>query len=94
MGGQLSSTVGVVALAAAGLAVVSLCVNAVLYRHLRRMRADQQIVLGEERADLVAHAAALDASFRTLHDYVTDVAERLDARMGVAEERLDGAIAH
>jgi hypothetical protein len=94
MGAQLSSTVGVLALAAAGLALASLGVNAMLYRHLRRMRADQQVVLGEERADLVAHAAALDASFRTLHDYVTDVAERLDSRMGVAEERLDGAIAH
>jgi hypothetical protein len=94
MGAELSSTVGVVALAAAALALASLGVNAVLYRHLRRMRTDQQVVLGEERADLVSHAAALDASFRTLHDYVTDVAERLDARMGVAEGRLDGAIAH
>jgi hypothetical protein len=94
MGAELSSTVGVVALAAVALALVSICVNAALYRHLRRMRADQQVVLGEERADLVSHAAALDASFRTLHDYVTEVAERLDARMGVAEERLDGAIAH
>ena len=94
MAAELSSTVGVVALAAAALALASLGVNAVLYRHLRRMRTDQQVVLGEERADLVSHAAALDASFRTLHDYVTDVAERLDARMGVAEGRLDGAIAH
>jgi hypothetical protein len=94
MAAELSSTVGVVALAAAALALASLGVNAVLYRHLRRMRTDQQVVLGEERADLVSHAAALDASFRTLHDYVTDIAERLDARMGVAEGRLDGAIAH
>jgi hypothetical protein len=94
MAAELSSTVGVVALAAAALALASLGVNAVLYRHLRRMRTDQQVVLGEERADLVSHAAALDASFRALHDYVTDVAERLDARMGVAEGRLDGAIAH
>ena len=94
MGAELSSTVGVVALAAAALALVSLGVNAVLYRQLRRLRADQQVVLGEERADLVTHAAALDASFRALHDYVTDVAERLDGRMGFAEERLDGAIAH
>ena len=84
MGAELSSTVGIVALAAAALAFASISLNAVLYRHLRRMRADQEVVLGEERADLVSHAAALDASFRTLHDYVTNV----------AEGRLDGAIAH
>jgi len=51
-------------------------------------------VLGESRTDLVGHAAALDAAFKTLHGYVTDVAERLDARVGVAEQRLDGAISH
>ncbi|MGI9099755.1 MAG: DUF4446 family protein [Solirubrobacteraceae bacterium] len=94
MGAELSSTVGIVALAAVAVAIVTLCLNAVLYRQLRRLRADQQVVLGEERADLVTHAAAIDASFRTLHEYVTDVVERLDARVGVAEGRLDGAITH
>jgi hypothetical protein len=94
MGDELSSTVGVVALAAAAVALVALVLNVVLIRSLRRLRADQQRLLGDGEADLVAHAAKLDASFRSLHEYVTDVAERLDKRMGVAEERLDGAIAH
>ena len=94
MGAELSSTVGVVALAGAAVGVVAVCLTVVLYRQVRRLRADQQVVLGEKGADLVAHAAAIDASFRTLHDYVTDVAERLDTRVGVAEGRLDGAIAH
>jgi hypothetical protein len=94
MGAELSSTVGIVALAAVAVALLAGAFNVVLYRQLRRLRADQQVVLGEERADLVTHAAAIDASFRTLHDYVTDVAERLDARVGVAEGRLDGAITH
>ena len=94
MGAELSSTVGIVALAAAAAAVVALCAAVVLYRQLRRLRADQRLVLGEQETDLVAHAAALDAGFRTLHDYVTDVAERLDGRMTVAEGRLDGAISH
>jgi Protein of unknown function (DUF4446) len=95
MATELSSTVGIVALVAAALAAVSVCLAIVLFRQLRRLRADQRIVLGEQRAqDLVGHAAALDASFRTLHDYVASVAERLDARLAVAEERLDGAIAH
>ena len=94
MGAELSSTVGIVALAAAAGAVVALCAAVVLYRQLRRLRADQRVVLGEQETDLVAHAAALDAGFRTLHDYVIDVAGRLDGRMTVAEGRLDGAISH
>jgi hypothetical protein len=94
MGAELSSTVGIVALAGAVIAFLALCLGVVLYRQLRRLRADQQVILGEERADLVTHAAGIDASFKTLHEYVTDVVARLDGRVGVAEERLDGAIAH
>lgn len=94
MGAELSSTVGIVALAAAAVAALALCVALVLYRQLRRLRADQRVVLGGQETDLVAHAAALAAGFKTLHDYVADVAERLDGRMTVAEGRLDGAIAH
>ena len=94
MGAELSSTVGIVALAGAAVALVALCLSFVLYRQLRRVRADQKVILGETGADLVSHAATIDASFRTLHDYVTDVVARLDARVGVAEGRLDGAIAH
>ncbi len=94
MADELSSTVGIVALTAAAVALVALVLNAVLYRQLRRLRADQRVVLGEQGTDLVDHAASLDAAFRTLHDYVTDVAERLDTRVDVAEQRLDGAISH
>lgn len=95
MGPELSSTVGVVALAAAAVAVVGLVAVVVLYRQVRRLRADQRVVLGgQDATDLVGHAAALDAEFKTLHDYVTDVAARLDGRMGAAEGRLDRAISY
>lgn len=94
MADELSSTVGIVALAAAAVALVALCLAVVLLRQLRRLRADQRAVLGETGTDLVAHAAGLDASFRALHEHVTSVAEQLDARVGVAERRLDGAVAH
>jgi hypothetical protein len=95
MGDELSSTVGIVALTAAALTAAAIVAVVILYRQLRRLRADQRVVLGEQAAtDLVGHAAALDAGFRTLHAYVTDVAERLDGRMSVAEQRLDGAISY
>ncbi|MDP2711103.1 MAG: DUF4446 family protein [Solirubrobacteraceae bacterium] len=94
MGDELTSTVGIVALAGVALAIVALTLAALLSLRLRRLRVDQRVVLGDEDTDLVAHAAALDASFRALHSYVTDVAERLDARVGVAEARLDGAISY
>jgi hypothetical protein len=95
MGAELNSTVGIVALAAAAAAVVAIIAVVILMRQLRRLRADQRVVMGEQSSvDLVGHAAALDAGFKTLHDYVTDVAERLDGRMSVAEGRLDGAISY
>jgi len=94
MGAELTSTVGIVALAAGLIALLALGLAAVLYRQLRRLRADQRAVLGDQEADLVTHAATLDASFRALHEYVTEVARRLDGRVSVAEQRLDGAIAH
>ncbi len=95
MDAELSSTVGVVALVASALALVSVCLCGLLFARLRQMRADQRAILGEQQEqDLVAHAAALDASFRTLHDYVHGAVEQLDDRLTVAEQRLDGAIAH
>jgi hypothetical protein len=59
------------------------------------MRAAQRLVLGTHgEADLVAHASDLQAGFAALNAHVAEVAQRLDARMGAAEERLDGAIAY
>jgi hypothetical protein len=95
MDAELSSTVGIVALAASALALVAVVLCVVLFRQLRQLRAAQRAVLGEQQEqDLVAHAAALEASFRTLDDYVRGVAAQLDERLDVAEKRLDGAIAH
>lgn len=95
MDAQLTSTTGIVALGAVALALVAIALAAMLYRQLRRLHADQRAVLGEEKTqDLVAHAATLDASFRALHDYVSETVERLDGRLSVAERRLDGAVSH
>ncbi|MFZ0087913.1 MAG: DUF4446 family protein [Solirubrobacteraceae bacterium] len=91
---DLNSTVGIVALAAGAVAVVSLITTTALAIRLRRVRREQRVVLGDRREDLVAHAASLQGQFEALHEYVEDVAGHLNQRMGTAESRLDGAIAH
>jgi hypothetical protein len=90
---DLTTTTGVVAVVAAVLAVAALAAVAVLARRLRRLAAEQRAVLGDGgKRDLIAHAAELQQGFAGLSAYVEDVASRLDARLGEAESRLDGAI--
>jgi hypothetical protein len=91
---DLTSTVGIVALAAGGIAVVGLGLSVALAVQVRRLRADQKLVLGDTRRDLPAHAAALERRFDALHGYIHDAAQRLDDRMSVAEARLDGTVAY
>ncbi len=95
MNGDLTSTAGIVALAGAGVALIALIVGCVALVRLRRLRADQRVVLGgKERRDLVEQAAELERGFRDLHAYVEDVANGLTGRLATAEARLDGAIAY
>jgi hypothetical protein len=91
---NLTSTAGIVALAAGGVAVVALLLSLFLAMRLRRVRAAQKAVLGDGQQDLVAHAAALQSQFQALSDYVQDAAARLDQRMAAAERRLDSAMAY
>ena len=91
---QLTSTTGIVALAAGAVAVLSLLLCLFMAVRLRRLRRDQLLVLGERREDLVTHAASLQRQFEALSNYVEDAAQRLGSRMTAAEERLDGTIAH
>jgi hypothetical protein len=91
---NLTSTAGIVALAAAGVAVVALLFCVVLTVRLSRVRASQRAILGEGNEDLVAHAATLQQHFQALNDYVQDVASELNGRMGTAEQRLDHAVAY
>ncbi len=91
---DLTSTAGIVALAAAAIAVIALLTALTLAVSLRRVRSEQRVVLGDRREDLVAHAASLQGQFEALHAYVEDVSARLNERVGVAERRLDGAIAY
>jgi Protein of unknown function (DUF4446) len=91
---DLTSTAGIVAIAAAAVAVVAFLTSVALAVRLRRVRAEQQLVLGDRRQDLVAHAAELERQFDALHQYVEDAAARLNNRMEVAERRIDRTVAY
>ena len=91
---NLSTTAGVVAIAAGAVAIVALAASVGMLIALRRVRAAQRAVLGDRQQDLVAHAATLQSAFQSLTDYVEDAANRLDQRMTQAEQRLDGAVAY
>ena len=92
---ELTSTQGIVALAAAGGALVALIWALVLSVKLRRTRAAQRAVLGEGgQRDLVAHSAALESAFVQLRDWVEETAAGLERRASTAETRIDGCIAH
>ncbi len=91
----LTSTEGIVALAAGGLALLALLLGVVLAFELRRLRAAQRAVIGgSEQRDLVAHAARLEQGFGELRDWVEDTSAGIDSRIATAEGRLDGAVAY
>jgi hypothetical protein len=92
---EFSDAPGIVALAAAGAALLALVWLLVLSLRFRRVRSAQRLVLGEHgQTELVEHAASLQQAFSLLHARVDEVSEHLAQRMSAAEDRLDGAIAY
>jgi len=92
---DLTTTQGIVALAAAGLALIALIFAVVLAVKLRRLRANQLAVLGgSDPRDLIEHAARLETGFADLRDWVEDSLTSSESRMTTAEKRIDGCIAH
>jgi hypothetical protein len=92
---ELTSTVGIVALAAAGCGVVALLFAFVLAMRIRRVRAAQLAVLGDGATrDLAEYASALQRQLAALSEHTDRVTERLDARAEALELGLEGAITH
>jgi len=95
MAATITDTQGILAIAAAALAVVALAACLTLMLTVRRLRSAQRMVLGERgEQDIVAHAAAMQDAFAELYAYVQDAAARLDERLANAELALRGRIAH
>ena len=91
---QLTSTTGIIALAAAAVAVAALLLSAGLAFALRRVRLEQRVILGDRSRDLIGQAAELQTQFEALHGHVEDIAGALDQRLENAESRIDGAVSH
>jgi hypothetical protein len=92
---ELTTTQGIVALAAAGVGVLALIFAIVLAFKLRRIRSAQKAVLGSDgQRDLVVHAQQLEKGFTDLRDWVEESIEHFERRMQSTESRLDGCIAY
>lgn len=92
---DLTTTQGIVALAAAGAALFALIWVLVLSVKVRRMRVSQRAVLGDAgQRDLVNHAAGLETAFVQLRDWVEETAAGLEQRASAAELRIDDCIAY
>jgi hypothetical protein len=91
---SVHSTVGIIAIAAAAVAAVSLLFCVFLGVRLRRMRDAQRTVLGNGSVDLVGHPAELQRQFQALYNYVQDAVGQLNGRLNKVEQRLDGTMAY
>src|SRR4051794_21392180 len=91
---DLTTTQGIVALAAAGIGLVALLFAIVLGVKLRRLRNSQRAVLGDGQRDLVTHAEEIQTAFTQLRDWVEESIEHFERRMAEVETRVDGCIAY
>lgn len=95
MAASITDTQGIVAIAAAAVALLALVACAWLGASVRRLRRAQLLVLGDaQEHDVVAHAATMQQAFEALREYVEQTATRLDGRLSSVEQTLRGAIAH
>ena len=95
MAASITDTQGIIAIAAAAVAVVALICCGFLALSVRRLRRAQRVVMGDAaEQDLVLHAATLQDAFEALREYVEETAIRLDGRLANAESTLRGTIAH
>ena len=90
---DLTTTQGIVALAAAGVGLIALVLAIVLAFKLRSLKRAQAAVLGDGTRDLVAHSAELDAAFTSLREYVEEALARLQQQSQATDHRIDDCIA-
>jgi len=83
-----SSVAGLIAIAAAALAVLGTAMVLALHLRLRRVRAAQMSLLGSGSGDLVDFAVSLQGRIDGLHRAVDEVA----AALGRLDRRIDSSV--
>ena len=95
---DLTSTVGIVAIAAGAVAVVALLTGVILAFRLSRVRSEQRAVLGDRRTDLVTHAAelrldgAIAYSSLVRYDAYGEMSGRQSISMALLDSRRTGVV--
>ena len=91
---DLTTTQGIVALVAAGVALIALIVAIVLAFKLRTLKRAQSAILGDGARDLVAHSAELDDAFVALREYVEEALARSEVRAQDMDQRINESMTH
>jgi hypothetical protein len=90
---DLTTAAGIAALAAGGVAALSLLLVLVLWIKLRRVRGAQTTVLGTSgQRDLVTHAENLEIGFAHLQGLVEETFRRVEERLEKDEARIQRSI--
>ena len=88
-----SDVAGIIAIAAAALALAGLLASALLAVRLRRVRATQQTIAGADgERTLPEHAVELDRRLAEVGEKLSESLQRLDRRDDQLDLRLQGAI--
>jgi hypothetical protein len=90
---DLTTTAGIAALAAGGVALLALLCVLMLWLKLRRVRAAQTTVLGTSgERDIVTHAENLEIGFAQLQGLVEETFKRVEERLERDEARIQRSI--
>jgi hypothetical protein len=92
---SLTDTHGLIAIAAAALAVVAVACCAALAISMRATRRAQSVILGQDGGrDLVAHATDIQRAFEALRAHVAETEEALERRLEEVEGSLLGSLSN
>jgi hypothetical protein len=94
MSASITDTQGIIALAAAAIALLALLTCVWLAFSMRRLRVAQRVVLGEGARDIVEHASELQQAFLELSDEMARAQQGLEERLATIESALAGTITH
>ncbi len=90
---DLTTTVGIVALATSAVVLVCLALIVLLLFKLRRVRKNQSVVLGESgEQDLVAHATNLKGAVEDMRDFVDEITRKFESSVDDLEHKISDCV--